>query len=66
MVVSKEQIEGFTHEDYSDNVTLIARFKENVIKYLHRIAVVDVPNKEELAKIHSPVLPMWSASTIYC
>ena len=49
ILATKERLEKYTREGWWDNVTLLARFKKSVEKCPDRLAIVDAPNKEELA-----------------
>ncbi|MFP3230009.1 MAG: class I adenylate-forming enzyme family protein [Caldisphaera sp.] len=45
---SKDVINKYVSEGWWDNITLIERFKRNVLKNPERLAVVDPPNKKDI------------------
>ncbi|MGC8621679.1 MAG: class I adenylate-forming enzyme family protein [Caldisphaera sp.] len=52
VMFDKDIISRYVSEGWWDNVTLIERFKRNVLKNPNRIAIVDPPNKKDITNLN--------------
>ncbi|AFZ69924.1 acyl-CoA synthetase (AMP-forming)/AMP-acid ligase II [Caldisphaera lagunensis DSM 15908] len=52
VIHSKDVINKYVSEGWWDNITLIERFKRNVLKNPRRLAIIDPANKKDLADLN--------------